>query len=199
MTCSTGAAPAKSALAFNRSGSSPNVIGALNRPTSALCVAALDEDGLDCGAIRTASIIGETRGAASIIGEGRGAASILNSGAGTSSCAPVAVVAVAAVLGGGALTAGATASDRTIQNLVSTIGTRTVAAVDDDDDDVCEKVNGCQYPVAEGRGQSSGMQVRCWSPAGTKLCCAAVISASTTLHPSSSGFPAGSACNTAKL
>ena len=190
MTWSTGAAPAKSALAFNRSGSSPNVIGARTRATSTLCAGAL------------ASIIGETRGAASIIGETRDAASILNSGAGTSSCARVAVVvaAVVAVLaGGGALTAGATASDRTIQNLVSTIGTRTVAAVDDDDDDVCEKLNDFQYPVAEASGQSSGMQLKLWSAAGTKLCCAAEISASTNFQASPSGLPAGAACATARL
>ena len=105
-----------------------------------------------------------------------------------------------AVLSGGALTGGATASDRTIQNLVSTIGVFTGTVVDDElDDDVCEKLNVVQYPVAEGSTQSSGMQVRFWSAAGTKFCCAAEISAPTSFHSSSSGLPAGAACATAKL
>ncbi len=104
-----------------------------------------------------------------------------------------------AVLSGGALTGGATASDRTIQNLVSTIGVFTGTVVDDELDDVCEKLNVVQYPVAEGSTQSSGMQVRFWSAAGTKLCFAAEISAATSFHSSSSGLPAGAACATAKL
>jgi hypothetical protein len=191
VTCVTGAPPANKAPAFERSGIRSRIGARTYEISAALGVAAADGAATICGTTLSVCTRVYVRGA------------ICN---GISRCTATAEL-VDEELDDDAVAgpAAGTASDRTIQNRLSTIGTCRISDEDEDDDEavpddvVWVELNVVQYPSADGNGQSSGVHVNVWLAGGTSACAAAAISAVAVVQPPSPGFPAGCASETASV